>query len=335
MWGNLTGWIASLAVAAVLGGLLFYVAAPPSPTEPTNSKKLAVATKEIVLPISPDVVVTPGTKSCDAGEKYRKAIKDYQLTSDTYERFNKGGQMKIKEKDLSAIGDILAARDCKECNLFRTDPTKLVNYENTEPPVEALQDAGNIACTFGKLYTNEKYNPKLDPAKAFKLWEAAFVLGRHLYEERVAWSELVAGHGLMQTAGIDLHEYYLTYAKPPDKAKAAKIQEFLDAEGSYALKLTEAFQIVGTIDENYGGKYAGDIFQIARSATADPMFRVEAIKHIGHYRFNAQTMGDQMGARKVLRKLVDDANLPANVKAAANAAHDLTIEKHRMVGGAS
>jgi hypothetical protein len=62
------------------------------------------------------------------------------------------------------------------------------------------------------------------------------------------------------------------------------------------------------------------------------MFRVEALKHVGHYVYNSRNKGDQLAAHKVLARMIDDKKIPA-VQAAANAAHDLTLAKHNMVGG--
>ena len=62
----------------------------------------------------------------------------------------------------------------------------------------------------------------------------------------------------------------------------------------------------------------------------DLMWRVEAEMKLGRYRFNAASRGDQLATKKVLTAL--DADPSPLVKTAATQAHDLTIEKYRMIG---
>ncbi len=327
MWGNTTGWLISAALGALMSWLLYVVAMPPSPTAPTNAAIMMVAQKKVTLPVPADTVAKPGNGDGDAGSFYRKAIDDYQLTRRTYENF-KTRPTSVPVKDLTALDDILKARDCQNCNLFLSKPSDIINYESDQPALDALFDVGNICCTLGKLYTNEKFNKKTQPDKARQLWEAAFILGVNMYNERLTWAELVDGHGLMAAAGENLRKYYTDIKKDPARADA--IQAFLDAESSYQQKLNDAFKIIGGVDEGFSGPYAGDIFAIANNEAADRMWRVEAIKHIGRYRFNSATMGDQLTSRKVVTKLLDDPN-PV-IKAAANAAHDLTVEKYHTFG---
>ncbi|HET6250706.1 MAG TPA: hypothetical protein VFE47_23660 [Tepidisphaeraceae bacterium] len=334
MWGNTVGWVISGILGLGLSFMLYMVASPPSRTDPTGSAKFAIAYKPLALPAGADAAAAPGTKDCDAGEFYRKAIEDYQVTARAYERF-KTDRMNGSEKDMSGIAYIVEGRNCRNGTIFAKELPKIVNYDNSEPPLEALQEIGEAACTFGKLYMNDKYaaeksGGKLQPEKALALWEGTFVLGRHLYDERACWAEYIVGHGLMQTAGRNLADYYKSQN---NSERADKIQTFLEDEGAQSTKMIEAFKLVGAIDENYAGVYAGDIYKIALSPTADKMFRAEALKHIGNYRFNSMTRGDQLAAKKVLKDMVEDNDIPANVKAAANAAHELTIQKHNMIGG--
>lgn len=335
MWGNSTGWMISGVIAVAMGFLLGYVTIPPSPTAPTNAKVFAITQQPLTLPVSPDTVVPPGTADADAGVLYRKAIDDYLFATSTYERFkSEPGRFDVKK--LTAVPFILRARDAKACVLFRKDPTELVNYENAEPPLDAIFDVGNICCTLGKLYTLETYNKQTRPEEARKLWEAAFVLGQHLYEERVSWLELSDGLGLMSAAGGNLLSYYKEINK--DDAKADAIQKFLDGEHDFQNQVLEAIKIVDGIDENIVGQYAGDITAIAVApkgtpyGNADHMFRVEALKHVGHYRYNSISIGDQRGAMRSIQKVLDQGDADPTVKAAANAARDLTLAKHNAFG---
>jgi hypothetical protein len=329
MWGNTTGWIIAAVIGLGMGSLLLMVALPPTPTPPTNNPAFAVANKAIQLPVPADTVVADGTNNSDAGDLYRKAISDFASTKKVYDVY-RSDVNKNKGMVLPAIDDILKARDFKQCTLFRKDPSVLVNYENNHPTLETLRDAGLTCVAVGILNAEHLKPPK--PDQAIKLWEAAFILGERMYDERVSWDELVKGHELMQASGGKLLAFYTA---KKDTTRANTIKNFIDEEDAYARTLTKAFEYIGAVDETYAGPYAGDVFKVATNPSADPMFRVEALKHVGHYRYNAKTMGDQRLVRKVLGKLANEPNLPASVKEAVKAAQDLTIEQHNMVGGSA
>src|SRR5262249_15836739 len=159
-----------------------------------------------------------------------------------------------------------------------------------------LGEISTVCANLGLIYAaKESKTPK--PDQAVKLWEAVFIMGEHLYEERVCWAELISGHAYMQTGARNLAKFYRAKT---DVTRAEAIQNFIDEETTYQNKMVEAFKIIGAIDEGYAGRYAGDVFKIARNPEADPMFRVEALKHIGHYRYNANSAGDQLQVRKTL-----------------------------------
>jgi hypothetical protein len=66
------------------------------------------------------------------------------------------------------------------------------------------------------------------------------------------------------------------------------------------------------------------------------MWQVEAIMKLGRMRFmRGVRAADQRDANLVVKELAAKDNLPPSVKAAAIAARDLTVEKFRMIGGAS
>ncbi|MDB5173132.1 MAG: hypothetical protein JWN51_1905 [Phycisphaerales bacterium] len=329
MWGNRNGWLISVAIVAVMGFLLYVVARPPAPTPPSGAAVISVAQKPIALPVSPASVLAPGTEDCDAATLYREAIKKYESDPRPYERFHgRGGVQKVTREEMPAIEDVVKATHCgKKFSLFAAKPGELVNYDNDEPSLYAINDIGNIACTVGRLNFLDK---KYDDAK--KLWEAAFALGVRLHGERVSWAEMADGHGLMQTAATNLRDLA---QEQGDRERRDTVETFMSGEGQYQTKLTEAFKIIGAIDEGYAGPYAGDIFAIAGNPKADPMWRVEAFKHIGHYKYNARSKGDQLTAKKVLATAGMDPSLDPSVKTAALAAHDLTPEKHNMVGGST
>jgi hypothetical protein len=336
MFGNTTGWIISAGVGLLMTILLSMVVLPPTPTAPTNAAVLAIARTPLAIPVDPSTVVPRGTSDADAAVLYRQAIKEYLDNPVSYEKFNKTeNRAKFDLTRLTALDFLIKARDCKTCNLFQKKPEELINYDNAQPALDALNDLGQMCCTVGMLY-DPKFKVHDKPEEARKLWEAAFILGQHFYEERLTWAELGDGLGLMQTAAINLQHYYTDIQK--DQSKADDCQKFVSAEQDYQSKVVKAITLITGVDENAVGQYAGDFFAIAAAkpgttyAAADPMWRIEAIKHVGKYRFNAMTTGDQLAARKVLSNMVKDTSLSPPIKEAATAAHDLTEEKYHAFG---
>ena len=220
MFGNTTGWICSAIIAAVMAGLLYYVAVPPKPSEPTGAAAFKIAHGRITLPVSPTTVVPAGTDNCDAGTLYRKAIDGYQAHVKLYDRFESKA-MSVSMEQLPELQDIIDATHCKNFSLFARRPKELVNYDNEEPALHAIEVVGNDAVRMGMLLVLPQQNK---PEEARKLLEGAFELGARLYEERVTFRELAVGHGLMQSAA----PYLRNLAKDEkNTARAKQIQNFM------------------------------------------------------------------------------------------------------------
>lgn len=331
MYGNPLGWLISAGLAALSSYLIFLLAGAPSTTAPSNAAALAVAKKEISLPVRPEMVCALGTKDGDAGPLYRKAIVDFDHSERIIAKFN-DDRMSVKANQLPFIDALMKARDCKTCKLFVTSPGDVVNYDNVHPMIESLLSAGRLCVTVGMVEATPAMNKASDATRRF---EAAFILGMRLYEERLAWDEMVKAHDLMQTAASQLKKIYTGKADSNSQTHLAAIDSFMSEEFNLESKLVEAQKIIGSTEESYAAPYAGDIFEIAQSDQADPMFRVEAIKHIGNYRYNCKSYGDQKKADRVLAKLDQQANLPLGVKEAVKRAIALTKDEHNKIGGAS
>ena len=215
-----------------------------------------------------------------------------------------------------------------------------MNYKNEQPGLEALTHFASRCADLGMVcFTKGDHNG------AHEIWDAVFRLGVQLYNERLISRELEIGRGLMSTAANCLNLYY-EKENDPRKAAAAK---FLISEEAYQKKLANAYHLLTVRgDETYAvkaegrvvGQYVGDVFEIAESKEADPMFRVEAILHIGCYKFNVYkenegSYGDQVGARRLLRIMSADTTLPPSVKAAAEAAKNLALEDYHKMSGLS
>src|SRR5258708_29779502 len=79
--------------------------------------------------------------------------------------------------------------------LFSRPAGELINYDNAHPSLENLVHVAEVTNRAGLLL---KVDQKYDEAR--KYFEAVFVLGNRLYEERVCWAEFVAGLGQMEAA---------------------------------------------------------------------------------------------------------------------------------------
>jgi hypothetical protein len=349
MWGNRLGWMISGGIAVLWILALWKAALPPAPTDPINAPVLAVALKPIALPVPADTVAAPGTADGDAGKIYRDAIKEVAASRSAYERFHDESWTEVThtpaklaelEKKLKAVALILKARECKSGPIFGSNPTQLINYSNAEESLDDLRVAGETCTKLGTFYGLGEHR---NPEKSFKLFEAAFLLGMQLYNERLTDRELQAGHTVLAEAAGWLGLYYKNDKKDPSRGSA--IRGFVEAEREYTNKLAEAWHVLNYFDEEKPAgpqkqqrpmsEYAGDIFKIAQSSEADPMFRVEALLHMGRYQYNCLTRGDQIYARKLLKKMADDSSLPGPVKAAATMARDLTEEDFYKLGGSA
>ena len=318
MWGNLRGWIISLVLALAISGVLAWASVPRGISPPTNAPVLAPALRPVNLGVSPTSVVPAGAETCDSADAYRAAIAAYKQNPAPYNNFQPASLARLSE--VPAVADIVKGAGCASMSLFKAHPQDLIGYNADATPLDALRTVGELTQTVGLLHKLAKND---DQARAH--FEATFQLGRKLFEERVTFSEMATGVGLMRGAARSLADLA---ADQNDTTRADMARNFMREADTYRDAAIAAYKIVGGIDENFAGPYAGDIFAIAQSPSADRMWRVEAIKHLGHYRFNAQNRGDQLGARKVLPKLASDATADPIVRAAAVAARDLTVEEH-------
>lgn len=319
MFGNLQGWLISLVVAAGMAVSLGWAAKPQGITRATHDPAVNIALSPIVLPSSAAALI-PAPRPCDGEGLYRAALDDFAKNRDAYEDFRVRPNLS-KLPSLPAIQSILNASHCPSASIFRDRPAELINYAVDHPQLEALKTLGNLTINAGLLY---KVNRDYDLARQYI--DAGFALGNKLFSERLTFEEMGAGLGLMQGAARSLQ----SLAKDKgDAGLAAAASAFLKDSQDAADRWINCYKIVGAIDENYAGAYTGDVFAIAQSPSADPMWRVEAIKHLGHYQYNAITRTDEIWARRILQKLSADPNQDPRVHAAAVAARDLTVEQHR------
>lgn len=327
MFGNVRGWLISGAIFAFTV-LLIWKQGTMEPISPVSKAKvLAVAKEPPTTSVDPKSLVPPGTNDCDAGEKYRQAAMFYKQNRRKFDNYNKS---KDKAKDFENIREgidlIVEGAGCARMNLFGKKVTEAVNYDNSKPYLEELQQLGRIAVEAG---ASRAMKPAT-AAEGRKYIEAAFTLGRNLYEERVVFEEFRIGAEMMGNAAGILAKFVVKEGEQFDKLNKL-VQDTSIGEKYKVVWAT----ISGIPEEGKTVAFPGDIFDLAQNGK-EPMWQTEAILKLGRLRWmRGVKYGDQKGAMRVLKQLADRTDLPPNAKAAAIAARDLDVEKFRTIGGGS
>jgi hypothetical protein len=322
MWGNMQGWLISAVMLLGSAGMLYVIAMPAQ--ESTKSGLIPKAFKPVALPASPDSVQPAGSKDCDAGELYRQAIQACLSDPKSYDPNVYGNIRGVDLTKLPGVELVRQAADCSRMHLFETNPTQAVNYHDKKAWIEAVMALGQTTDDAALRVPDDQ------PKKAEELYKAAFALGRRLYEERVTWDELNKGLSIMtMTSGA--------MAKLADNAKDGPrvdlLSDFNSKVGSYQSDLQDSVASpLGNPVESYGAKYAGDVFAVAKDPKLERCWRVEAILHLGRYRWNVadNRKGDQMWAGKELTKLELESD-PV-IRTAVQAAKNLTQEQQFKTG---
>ena len=322
MWGNLRGWIISAIMMAATVGIFYALAMPPA--ESKAGGYVPGAYRPIAIPgQDPATIVPAGTKDCNAGELYQQAIDEYQKSSKSYEELAAGNGPVPRGVELVA-----QAADCGQMHLFDRHLNEIINYNDHKPWIDALAALGQATSDIGLRLRDS------DVSASQKYFAAAFLLGERLYQERIAWPEVAQGLSIMSTAAGGLAELA---EKQGDTTRRDLLNHFKEAANHY--ETDELQQKVasplGNPIESYASKYAGDIFSVARSDNADRVWRVEAILHLGRYRWNVASdkRGDQLAAPKELAKL--EASSDPVIREAVRQAENLSEAQQLKTGAGS
>jgi len=317
MWGNLQGWLISAVMFLAAVGMLVVIAMPEQESSPAGLVPLAY--KPIALPVSADTVRPTGTNGCDAGDAYREAIELYLQNPSVY-----ADAARVQVLRLPAVTKIKEAADCAGMRLFEKDPRKFINYDSKKAWIDALMALGQATNDVGLQFRDS------DPKTAKEYYEAGFVLGRNLFQERATWDELNKGLSIMTMSSGALTKLS---DMAGDSARVDVLQKFDDQVQAYHSDIQEKVAApLGNPVESYSSKYAGDIFAVAKSPAVERCWRVTAILHMGHYRWNVadDRKGDQKWAPKEL-KLLENSSDPA-IHIAAEVATNLTLDEQHMTG---
>jgi hypothetical protein len=321
MFGNTQGWTISAVMLVVAAGALIYLAQPPKESVPHDAVPLAF--KPISLPIPADSVQPLPTENCDAAEPYRQAIDTYLENPKPYQQ-----AARVDVSEVPAVALIVKGASCSRMHLFDMNPSQAISY-GAKPWIEAVTALGQATDDAGLRLRKDH------PEEAQKYYEAAFELGRKLFEERVSWDEMNKGLSIMSMSA-DAMATLADMRK--DGAKVDAYKHFADGVKNYQATLQEKVASpLGNPVESYSAPYAGDVFAAAKDITVERPWRVEAIMHMGHYRWDVvpQNKGDQIWAPRELDNLEKSMN-PKNqdpaIKTAVKAAQNLTADQHHMTG---
>ena len=286
-------WTIVLVALAAIAAAIV-VASRDRPTPPTALAARPEASSPVVFPVDPRSILDPRGPG-DAGAIYR-ALADADPAP--FDRV-------IRQHDLAAdFTSLVAATHVKSSPIFT--PAELVHYGD-DARLDALARVGQAAVIAGML--------KRDAT----LYDAAFSLGLRLAEERLTWREFAAGVQVMSSAGA---------------AMGDRATPFLNAQRDATRdRWTPLFEAIDTRREPLIAQHNGDVFAIASSATADRMFRVEAILKLGRLRFNIGTPPravDQRRATQLLDGLAASATDDA-IRRAVDVARGLTAEGFRTM----
>ena len=314
MLGNVQGWVISAVIALVGGYGLWVASQPPRVSEPSGVFPKLLS--PVALPIEPkSVSPLPMSGACDAGEKYRAAIAEYQADAKHYDVWSNNAKAALDAKP-HAVELVVEAADCGTMNLFRRSPGEVISYDTDLPPLEMIDRLGRMCVQRGMLLR------KTQPDDARRYLAAAFALGYRLYSERLVWQEFNAGINLMTDAAKYLREL------EPDPGRARSLELFADAADKYKQEQLKLYGVINTADGTLVGRYGGDVYALARSSP-EPMWRTAAILAVGRMKYNTPRRGDQLAAPRELKAWAADPDPVA--RTAAKAASDLTIERYRML----
>jgi hypothetical protein len=334
MFGNRLGWGISAVLAALLLLLLNWVVQQGAMSQPSHgvvarTGNVALNLTEhpetldvIQLPFNPQAILPTMTAQEDSAPLYRKAIDEFKSDKYTYrDLFETGKPKTTSYKDLPAIEFIVEARNMRNMKLFAAQPRQSIGYDKASlEPIESLYYVGKSASRMAL------YIQKEQPADALILAESVFSLGVKLCEERIRWREFEAGAELLRDGA------YLIKKIDPARAQAAEIDAAM--KDLLEHRWIPLWTVIGSIDQDVIARTAGDIFYIAKNSR-ERLWRIEATLKLGRYKYNAGTngrRGNQQWAKLTVKRMAQDTTLDPALRAAAQAANDLTFPQFNMIG---
>jgi hypothetical protein len=317
MFGNLTGWIISAVIvvlAAFLGNQLMIISQPTAGSGWVNAKLGPLGLDDTARAMLPPM----NNLKDDAGDLYRQASADYERNKTLYETLQKARDLnEVDYASLAGLNDLVQAAGCPSMDLFKSKPAEAVGFA---PSVTVLDDLEEIAKAAQRVAALAKVDKNYDLARKYA--EAVQALGWHLYKERVVYDELSTAESLLGSSDRQLSDIDQDQ-NLPDKAAAIKAFETARRE-EYDAKIDPAHKVLAAIGPQNLIDHAGDYFLLAADKSKDRVWRVYAIRRIGHLHFDAENKADQVKSRKFLARMAADPAEDPVIQAAATAAVNMT-----------
>ena len=326
-WGNTKGWvIAGVVGVGVLAGV-YAVSSAGSVSPPTTLGRDASKWSSIELPPVPADLAEGVDPSADAGRAYRQIADAYAegvVDRRPYDRFLRPTvTTPAADGTLPMLDDLVDAADSGRGRIFADAPGDVINYDRGPERLDGLFAVGQAAVKQALLLAQR--NDGGDLQRSRELLCGAYTLGRRLAEERLTHRELDRGVKLMAESLGGL----TTLARVEgDESAVATHQAARQAVADFDRDAVRpVWEAIGTINNlqtttDLADVHAGDVFAIATSESADPMWRTEAILRLGRMKFDATRPSDRRAAGRVVGGLADSLT-DARLRLAAEAARDL------------
>jgi hypothetical protein len=345
MWGNLTGWTISAALAVAILSFAAWIHQLGEPSDPVAIPRLVngrpigsplsadVTLSAIRLPIDPDTVVRP-PGSGDAGPLLEAALDAFRqpATNEAYRQFLSRRRTLDDFDRLPRlpIDKLVEAGEARSIRWLAADPARVINYDtDAREDLRDLQQlaAAAIALANYKLLIPEGQATMRDPDGARRIFQAVFVLGARLAEERVVYDQFNVGLELIAQATSGL----LKLGEAGGSLElVGRLRQFDEQRTRYVNEqVLPVWRVISSADAEVIERHAGNLFETAR-ASQERMWRVESILKLGRMRYDASRAANQAYAERVLRELAEDTSDPA-LAAAVKAARELTVEQFRRI----
>jgi hypothetical protein len=320
MWGNLRGWLISVAMATLTLASLFVIETRGRATRADAFGLDPANTAGFSLP-PPTLVVPDMTDESDSTPAYRSAIAQCLARREAFDRYTRYRGDEHLPALRPALDLLLSARSSNRAAIFTASPQELLHYRNASPPLEALELIARAALIAAPGESDERRR---------LIYEAVFSLGYKLFTERINYAELDLGLRLMAESAAGLKRL-------PARENGSAVQ---DIERFDEDRLTLArdriiplARRIKSLDGPTVAQNAGNIILWTKTA-GDRVWRVEAILAAGRLRHFAGQNGrgaDRAAAEAALDELARNPDADPVIRAAVQAARELSAQEFLLL----
>ena len=320
MLGNRLGWLLALLPAAILTWAAWQLVEFNRLTAETGLLQTAAAARPITIEVPPESIYAM-TAVGDPTALYRDAMLDLRQNPEQYAKVERSATAEAFEKTPAGHAILTAAPMAAPARLA-SDATAWGGYGGAADDLDALDQAARLLMRAGLLHRAK------DAAKSRQMFEAAFALGIHLFNERARYAEAALGLAIAREAAAGLRSLA---EKAGDARRVGLLTTFdRSTTGLQDGRLSPVWRAVGSLDGRLIADHAGDVAALARPATTERMWRVEAALALGRQKFSLERDADRLAVPRRLKEAAAGETDPL-VTAAIHAAESLTIEQYRTL----